>query len=136
VSAGHKQALILVADDDRDIRELVCFRLEMQGHRTVRAHDGAEALELAERLVPSLCVLDVQMPKLSGFEVLRALRSSEHTAQIPVIFLTASVKDRDIARALEIGADGYLSKPFDSGELQERVEALLGHQATRTPEFA
>jgi DNA-binding response OmpR family regulator len=116
---------ILVADDDPDILELVGFRLEQAGHNTIRAHDGAEALELAREHVPALCVLDVLMPKLNGFEVLRALREDERTRSVPVIMLTASVQDRDIARGFEIGADDYMRKPFNPRELQARVDALL-----------
>ena len=116
---------ILVADDDADILELVSFRLEQAGHATVRARDGAEALELLRRHRPSLCVLDVLMPRLNGFEVLRALREDEDLRSIPVIMLTASVQDRDVARGFEVGADDYMRKPFNPRELQARVEALL-----------
>jgi DNA-binding response OmpR family regulator len=118
-------ALILVADDDPDILELVCFRLEQAGHRTIRAVDGPDAVRAASEQHPDLCVLDVLMPKLDGFEVLRRLRESERTKQVPVIMLTASVQDRDVARGFEGGADDYLRKPFNPRELQARVEALL-----------
>lgn len=122
---GSEATRILVADDDPDILELVAFRLEQAGHETARARDGEEALALARGETPSLCVLDVLMPKLNGFEVLEALRSEEATMSVPVIMLTASVQDRDVARGFEIGADDYLRKPFNPRELQDRVEALL-----------
>ena len=122
---GSEAPKILVADDDPDILELVAFRLEQAGHETARARDGEEALALARGETPSLCVLDVLMPKLNGFEVLKALRSEEATMSVPVIMLTASVQDRDVARGFEIGADDYLRKPFNPRELQDRVEALL-----------
>jgi DNA-binding response OmpR family regulator len=124
---------ILVADDDPDILELVGFRLEQAGHVTLRARDGAQALELARDYVPSLCVLDVLMPKLNGFEVLRALREEERTRAIPVIMLTASVQDRDVARGFEVGADDYMRKPFNPRELQARVEALLRRNGAAVP---
>jgi DNA-binding response OmpR family regulator len=123
--AAAEPARILVADDDPDILELVAFRLEQAGYETMRARDGEEALELARGDAPELCVLDVLMPKLNGFEVLRALREAEATKAVPVIMLTASVQDRDVARGFEIGADDYMRKPFNPRELLARVEALL-----------
>lgn len=122
---GAEPARILVADDDADILELVAFRLEQAGHETMRARDGEEALALARERPPALCVLDVLMPKLNGFEVLRALREEDATKSVPVIMLTASVQDRDVARGFEVGADDYMRKPFNPRELQARVEALL-----------
>jgi DNA-binding response OmpR family regulator len=119
------EASILIADDDPDILELVGFRLEQAGYTTRRAPDGERALELANEQPPDLCILDVLMPKLNGFEVLRALREQETTRNVPVIMLTASVQDRDVARGFEVGADDYMRKPFNPRELQARVEALL-----------
>jgi DNA-binding response OmpR family regulator len=116
---------VLVADDDPDILELVCLRLEMVGLETMRAHDGVEALELARREAPALCVLDVRMPRLNGFEVLAGLRASDPTVGVPVIMLTASVQDGDFEFALESGADDCVRKPFDPTELQTRVLGLL-----------
>jgi DNA-binding response OmpR family regulator len=117
--------LILVADDDRDILDLVCFRLEMAGYRTVRARNGEEATRVARESAPDLCVLDVMMPKRTGFEVVQDLRADESTADIPVMLLTATVQDKDVARGFEYGADDYLKKPFDPQELRARVTALL-----------
>lgn len=124
---------ILVADDDPDILELIGFRLEQVGHTTMLARDGARALELARERTPALCVLDVLMPRLSGFEVLRALRDDERTRSVPVIMLTASVQDRDVARGYEVGADEYMRKPFNPKELQARVEALLSDEEPAPP---
>jgi two-component system, OmpR family, phosphate regulon response regulator PhoB len=124
---------ILVADDDPDILELVGFRLEQAGHVSIRARDGAEALELAHSHGPALCVLDVLMPKLSGFEVLRAMREDDLLSSTPVIMLTASVQDRDVARGFEVGADDYMRKPFNPRELQARVEALLRRNGATIP---
>jgi DNA-binding response OmpR family regulator len=133
MSTDTKPARILVADDDRDILELVSFRLGLDGHETILAGDGAEALEKAEHLVPDLCILDVLMPKLSGFEVLAGLRASEKTAHVPVIMLTASVQDRDVSRGFETGADDYVHKPFDPRELRARVQALLRRSQAQMP---
>ncbi len=122
---GRDQAPVLVADDDPDILNLVCFRLEQVGYEVEKAADGEDALQRARERQPALCVLDVRMPKLNGFEVLQRLRADERTADVPVIILTATVQDKDVAHGFEIGADDYLRKPFDPRELQARVTALL-----------
>jgi DNA-binding response OmpR family regulator len=119
------RATILVADDDPDILEFVAFRLERDGHEVIRAHDGEQALAAARRRRPDLAVLDVTMPGLGGFEVLRALREEAPPARLPVILLSARVQEADVRRGLEAGADGYLGKPFSAQELRERVEAIL-----------
>ena len=117
-------ATILVADDDPDILELVCFRLEQSGHRTERARDGEQAVAKVNEVEPDLCVLDVMMPRLSGFEVLKEIRERDGR-RIPVIMLTASVQESDVARGFDTGADDYMRKPFNPRELQSRVDALL-----------
>lgn len=124
-------ALVLVADDDEDVLNLVCLRLEQVGLRTLRAVDGEEALLAARTHRPRLCVLDVRMPKLSGIEVLRALRADPETERIPVIMLTASVHEYDEASGLQVGADDYIRKPFNPRDLHARVAALLGATQTR-----
>ena len=116
---------VLVADDDPDILELVVLRLELSGYRTIAAHDGAQALAAVREQRPTLCILDVQMPKLSGFDVLHSIRADPELEGIPVILLTASVQDQDVIKGLESGADDYLRKPFAPVDLQTRVAALL-----------
>lgn len=118
--------LVLIADDDPDIRELVGYRLERAGCNVIRAADGEEALRLAEEEPPDICVLDVMMPKLDGLGVTRALRRLSATESVPVLLLTARAGDDDIARGMEAGADGYLRKPFSPQELAARVEQVLG----------
>jgi DNA-binding response OmpR family regulator len=118
-------ALILVADDDPDILNLVRFRLEQNGYETVTAKNGEQALELARERAPDACILDVMMPKLNGLEVVQAMRSDGELREIPVLILTATVQDQDVARGFEVGADDYLRKPFNPRELQARVAALL-----------
>ena len=122
---GRNDKLILIADDDGDVLDLVRFRLDQGGYDTITAGNGEEALKLARERLPDLCVLDVMMPKLNGFQVVQALRDARTTEGIPVLLLTATVQDRDIAHGLEVGADDYLRKPFDPHELQARVAALL-----------
>ena len=119
---------MLVADDDPDILELVAFRLERAGYDVARARDGEEALRIATESHPDLAVLDVMMPKLTGYDVTRRIREDEATSRMPVILLTARVQDADIARGFEVGADDYLKKPFSPQELRARVQAILGRR--------
>ena len=125
---GDRAPRVLIADDDRDILELVGFRLETSGYDVLKAEDGEDALRVAAESAPDLVVLDVMMPKLDGYEVTRRLRAEEATARIPVILLTARVQEADIARGFEAGADDYLKKPFSPRELGARVQAVLGRR--------
>ena len=120
--------LVLAADDDQLIRELIQFRLERSGYEVVTASDGDEALRLARERLPDLAVLDVMMPGLDGYEVTRQLRADEATSRIPVILLTARVQEADVAQGFEAGADDYLTKPFSPQELRARVQAILGRR--------
>lgn len=120
--------LVLVADDDTDILELVAFRLERAGYDVVKASDGEEALRLAGDLRPDLAILDVMMPKLTGYDVTRRIREDEATSRMPVILLTARVQEADVTRGFEAGADDYLKKPFSPQELRARVQAILGRR--------
>lgn len=116
---------ILVADNDEDILMLVAFRLERMGYEVLVARDGAEALERAREELPDLCVLDVMMPKLTGYDVTRALRADPRTQDVPVILLTARVQEADVRSGYDAGADDYVRKPFSPQELRERVAAAL-----------
>ncbi len=120
--------LVLVPDDDEDIRSLVAFRLERAGYEVVAARDGEEALDVARERRPDLAILDVMMPKLTGVDVTRRLRSDAATSGIPVILLTARVQEADVARGFEAGADDYIKKPFSPQELRARVAAMLARE--------
>ena len=122
------QPVILAADDDPDIRELVAFRLERSGYTVLQAADGEEALALALEHKPDLAVLDVMMPKMDGFEVVRRLRAEEATKRMPIIMLTARAQDSDVEEGFESGADDYLRKPFSPQELRARVQSILGRR--------
>jgi DNA-binding response OmpR family regulator len=124
----RERPVVLVADDDPDILRLVAFRLERAGYDVVQAADGEEALRVATELEPDLAVLDVMMPKLTGYDVTRRLREAEATKRMPVILLTARVQEADVARGFEAGADDYLKKPFSPQELRARVHAILGRR--------
>jgi DNA-binding response OmpR family regulator len=126
--AERERPVVLAADDDEDILELVAFRLERSGYTVLQACDGQQALELARAEKPDLAVLDVMMPKLDGFELTRRLRAEEATSRMPIILLTARAQDTDVDRGFESGADDYLRKPFSPQELSTRVQAILGRR--------
>ena len=128
MSAGEAAAgkLVLVADDDADFLNLVTLRLQQAGLRVERASDGPEALRKAREANPDLCILDVMMPGLTGFEVLRELRSEERTEEIPVMLLTASLTDQEaFDGATDSAADDWMRKPFSTEEFRSRIAALL-----------
>jgi DNA-binding response OmpR family regulator len=124
--------LVLVADDEEDIRALVAFRLRRAGYDVITAADGAEALTLATTRLPDLIVLDMMMPKATGLEVTRSLRELDSTRDIPVILLTARAQEADVASGFEAGADDYVKKPFSPMDLQLRVQALLERRPIAT----
>jgi DNA-binding response OmpR family regulator len=117
--------LVLVADDEEDIRALVAFRLQRAGYDVITAANGEEALLLATTRLPDLVVLDMMMPKATGLEVTRSLRGHDTTKDIPVILLTARAQEADVASGFEAGVDDYVKKPFSPKDLQLRVQALL-----------
>ena len=118
----NAKRLVLVADDDPDIRQLVRLRLERSGYAVVSAGDGAEALELLAGCAPDIAILDVAMPNFSGLEVTRALR--ERYATMPVILLTARARESDVREGALAGADAYITKPFSPQELESCVREL------------
>jgi DNA-binding response OmpR family regulator len=118
-------AKVLVADDEPHLLRLVKFRLEREGYEVLTAVDGEAALQVARDEHPDLCVLDVMMPKRSGFDVLRELRSDERCAGMKVIMLTARAQDRDVDVGFSLGADDYITKPFSPQELRVRIGAHL-----------
>jgi DNA-binding response OmpR family regulator len=119
------RTVIVIAEDDPDILQLVAIRLERSGYEVHRARDGEQALELVSEHIPDLVVLDVLMPKLTGLDVTRRIRADPATREIPVILLTARVEEGDIKQGFEAGATDYLKKPFSPHELQERVMAII-----------
>ena len=118
-------ATVLVADDEPHLLRLVKFRLEREGYRVLTAADGDAALQVARTEYPDLCVLDVMMPKRSGFDVLRELRADERFNSTKVIMLTARAQDRDVDAGFSLGADDYVTKPFSPNELRVRISAHL-----------
>ncbi len=118
-------AKILIADDDPDLLDIIEFRLVAEGHEVITATDGAIALELIKKHIPQLCILDVMMPRLSGFDVLTSVRADKNIKCIKIIMLTASVSESDIEKGFELGADDYLAKPFNQTELRSRIKLQL-----------
>lgn len=114
--------MILVADDDTQIRDVVRIALSQAGFGVAEAGDGRTALEKAESLRPDLIILDIGMPEMDGLDVCRAVRK---TSQVPILFLTARADEIDRVVGLELGADDYVSKPFSPRELVARVRAIL-----------
>ncbi len=117
--------VVLVADDDADIRDLVAFKLEQAGLEVVAVEDGQAALEQARARQPTLAVLDVSMPGLSGIDVCRMLRAEPSTAGMLIIMLTARVQEQDVEGGFSAGADDYVTKPFSPRELVSRIQAML-----------
>ena len=120
---------ILVAEDDPGTIKLLNFRLKSAGHEIIYATDGRETLEVAAKEKPELVLLDIMMPVMNGFQVLRKLKSQEETKSIPVIMLTGRVQERDIVGALEAGAVDYVTKPFSFAELIARVNRALASRS-------
>ena len=122
------QQVVLVADDDDDIRSLVAYRMEKAGYGVLQARDGEEAVRLALEHRPALAILDVMMPKADGYEVARRLREDDATKRMPIILLTARAQEADVQRGFDAGADDYIRKPFSPQELRARVQAILGRR--------
>ena len=117
---------VLVAEDDRDIRELLDILLVDSGYHPLLARNGQEALDLSREHVVHLALLDVAMPGgISGIEVTRRLRAQPATRALPVLLLSALAQERDVAAGMAAGADEYLIKPFEPAVLLERVRCLL-----------
>jgi two-component system phosphate regulon response regulator PhoB len=124
---------ILVVDDEPEIVALVAYHLAKAGYRVATAASGSDALDVARRERPSLIVLDLMLPGMSGFDVLEQLRADESTREVAVLMLTARREEPDRIRGLSLGADDYLTKPFSPAELVLRVGAILRRTGSATP---
>jgi len=113
---------ILIIEDDRNLLDTLKYNLRKEGYNIVTAVDGAEALDVARREKPDIIILDIMLPKMSGFEVCRILRGE---MIVPILMLTAKIEETDKIVGLEIGADDYMTKPFSLRELLARVRAML-----------
>ena len=118
-------AKILIADDERDIRDLVAFTLKFAGHEVVVASNGEEALKLAPEVMPELILMDVRMPRMTGYEACQKMKEDERIKNIPVVFLSAKGQEAEIQTGMQVGAEEYLLKPFAPNELIDRVSQIL-----------
>ncbi len=118
-------AKILVAEDELDIRELIGFSLELSGYTVTQVPNGEVAVQKALEILPDLIMLDVRMPKMTGFEACKQLKANPKTSHIPVVFLSAKGQETEIRQGAELGAEAYILKPFAPEELVEQVKSIL-----------
>ena len=118
-------AKILIAEDERDIRDLVAFTLRFAGHEVFAASNGQEALEMAPQVTPDLILMDVRMPRMTGYEACKAMKANADLKDIPVVFLTARGQETEVQQGLDAGAEEYLLKPFAPDHLTSRIKAIL-----------
>ncbi len=128
------KARILIVDDERNIVESLSYNLQREGFQTLAAYDGQTGLDLAQRELPDLVILDWMLPGLDGLEVCRRLSTGETTRAIPVLMLTVRSEETDKVLGLEMGADDYVTKPFGNRELVARVKAMLRRKGDAAPE--
>ncbi|VAX38521.1 Putative response regulator [hydrothermal vent metagenome] len=121
----NQTSKILIADDHQRNRELLEAYLAEEDYEIVMAHDGQQTLEVVSECLPDLILLDIMMPKLSGYEVCERLKNQDETCNIPILIVTALDEEGDIEKAVEAGCDDFLSKPVNSLELKTRVRSLL-----------
>jgi DNA-binding response OmpR family regulator len=127
-NGGGKMATkkkILIIDDEKDLVETLTFRLEAIGYEVIPAYDGQEGLNKIRKEKPDLVLLDVMMPKMDGYQLARIVKFDVNFKDIPIIMLTARGQDKDKATGQQVGADAYVTKPFDSKELLKTIEDLL-----------
>ncbi len=120
-SRKQLMAKVLVIEDEEILRESILNILKTNGFSAIEARDGRSGLHLAKKVVPDLILCDVRMPEVDGYEVLRALRQDPLTATIPLVFLTAESRQDVISRGQELGANGYLTKPFTTAQLLAEI---------------
>ncbi|MBP8972687.1 MAG: response regulator [Anaerolineae bacterium] len=118
-------ARILIAEDERDIRDLIEFTLKFGGHEVITARNGTEAVELAPQHQPDLILLDVRMPRMTGYEACRAIKALDGLKDTPVVFLSAKGQQNEMESGMEAGAYDYILKPFAPDHLNERINEIL-----------
>jgi CheY-like chemotaxis protein len=118
-------ARILIAEDEPDIRELIAFTLRFAGHEVTTTANGEEALHQATEMIPDIVIMDVRMPKMTGYDACRAMKADVVLKDIPVVFLSAKGQDSEVQTGLDVGAEDYLLKPFAPSQLVEHVKTIL-----------
>lgn len=122
---GDSPKVVLVAEDDDDIRELIATCLTQGGYSVVTARDGEEALAVAAQIYPDCAVLDMSMPKVDGYSIARRLREHRVLGRMGIVAVTALGSEQDVLAGFEAGMDDYVTKPFNPSELRARVDALM-----------
>ena len=123
-------AKILIAEDERDIRDLITFTLRFAEHEVIATSNGEEAYETAVREIPELIMMDVRMPRMTGYEACKKLKSDDRVKHIPVVFLSAKGQESEVKTGLEVGAIDYILKPFAPDQLTKRVSEILEKYAS------
>ncbi len=118
-------AKILIAEDERDIRELIMFTLRFAGHDVIATANGEEAVEAAKQDMPELIIMDVRMPKMTGYQACEAIKKINELKHIPVVFLSAKGQEAEIRTGLDAGAEDYILKPFSPDQLTAKVKEIL-----------
>jgi DNA-binding response OmpR family regulator len=120
-------AKILIAEDERDIRDLITFTLRFAGHEVIPTANGEEAWLTAQQVLPDLILMDVRMPRMTGYEACEHLKATESTKNIPVIFLSAKGQESEVRTGIEAGAEEYILKPFSPDQLTARIKQILAN---------
>ncbi len=118
-------AKILIAEDERDIRDLVAFTLRFAGYEVFAASNGEEAVEMAPKVNPDLILMDVRMPRMTGYEACKAMKADPDLKDIPVVFLSAKGQESEKQQGMEAGAEEYLLKPFAPDQLTQAIKTIL-----------
>ena len=118
-------AKILIAEDERDIRDLVAFTLRFAGHEVFAASNGEEAVEMAPNVNPDLILMDVRMPRMTGYEACKAMKANPDLKDIPVVFLSAKGQETERQQGLDAGAEEYLLKPFAPDQVTAQIKIIL-----------
>lgn len=118
-------AKILVVEDERDIRDLIEFTLKYAGHEVIKTNNGADAIDIVAEVMPDLILMDVRMPRMTGYEACRVLKTMDKVSQIPVVFLSAKGQQSEMDSGLDAGAYDYILKPFAPDQLIKRVDEVL-----------
>lgn len=121
-------ARILIAEDERDIRDLITFTLKYAGHEVIPTANGEEAYQTALQEVPDLILLDVRMPRMTGYEACREIKANAATQAIPVVFLSAKGQESEVRTGIEAGAEEYILKPFSPDQLIANVREILSRR--------
>lgn len=123
-------AHILVAEDERDIRDLIKFTLTFAGHQVTVAANGEEAVQQAQQVLPDLVMMDVRMPKMTGYDACRAMKTIDALKDTPIVFLSAKGQDEEVQAGIEVGAYAYILKPFSPDDLTRRINEILSKIST------